>query len=450
MSSDQLRGDQKTAEKHATDKEARKAAALKALAGGCASLGSDIRNTYPVDYIRSEFPILERKIGDMRLAYLDSAASAFKPSIMPLVQNDFLSRHYSNIHRGVHRLSVEATSLYENARKQIARFIDAREAREVLFTRGTTESLNLLAYTLGEQIFASGKTVMISSLEHHANIVPWLRLAKKYGQQLCVIPIDDKGDLDMDFLRRELHADRIGALSFTFVSNVLGTITPAKELCSLARERGIISIVDAAQAVAHMPLSVQELGCDYLAFSGHKCYGPTGIGVLYGRAKLLEALEPWQSGGDMIESVSFDEVSFASIPQKFEAGTPPIAQAIGLSAALDFVQAQDLMQIHSWEKELTTYARNKLGEIAGLRILGNPQEQAGIISFVVAGIHPHDLGTLLDEKGVAVRVGHHCAEPLMRILGVPATVRISIAMYTKHKDIDQLCEAIAYAKEVFA
>ena len=398
--------------------------------------------------MKNEFPIFAQPVNGKPLTYLDNAASTQKPLAVIEAMNDCYRHHYSNIHRGVHYLSQQLSARYDAVRAQDARFVNASRAEEIIFTKGTTEALNLLASSLGELVLKPGDRVLLTALEHHANIVPWQRACQRFGAELAVIPIDDNGALDTTNLDDLL--DGVKIFSAALVSNALGTINDLAPLIARAKARGIITVVDAAQAVAHMPVDVQALGCDFLAYSAHKLYGPTGIGILYGRYDLLDAMPPYQSGGDMILSVSFERTLYAAPPAKFEAGTPPIVEAIGLGAALDWLAAKDVARLGAYEETLRAAAEQVLSELPGLRLIGTAPHKAAVISFTLDGIHPHDAGTVLDQHGVAVRVGQHCAEPVMRRFGVPATIRASFAAYNDPDDIARLVAAVRATQELFA
>lgn len=398
--------------------------------------------------MKNEFPIFSRTIHGKPLTYLDNAASTQKPLAVIEAMDDCYRHHYSNIHRGVHHLSQQLSARYDAVRAQVARFVNASRAEEIIFTKGTTEALNLLASSLGELVLKPGDRVLLTALEHHANIVPWQRACQRFGADLAVLPIDDDGALDSS--RFDELLDGVKIFSAALVSNALGTINDLAPLIARAKARGIITVIDAAQAVAHIPLDVQALGCDFLAFSAHKHYGPTGVGVLYGRYDLLDAMPPYQSGGDMILSVSFERTLYAAPPAKFEAGTPPIVEVIGLGAALDWLTAKGVANLGAHEETLRTAAEAALRELPGLRLIGTAPHKAAVISFTLDGIHPHDAGTVLDQHGVAVRVGQHCAEPVMRRFGIPATIRASFAAYNDHDDIDRLVAAVRATQELFA
>lgn len=400
------------------------------------------------DTIRKDFPIFDTKMHGRPLTYLDSAASAQKPRIVIDRISDFYASRYANIHRGVYQLSAEATLEYEAVRTRVADFIGAPDAREVIFVRNATEAINLVARTWGEEEIGSGDEIVITTMEHHANIVPWQMLAQRRGAILRVAKISDEGVLDIDHLV-SLLGPRTRLLAFTAVSNALGTINPVAELTTIARERGITSLVDGAQAVPHQPIDVAALGCDFYVFSGHKVFGPTGAGVLYGRLPVLESMPPFLGGGDMIESVSFEGTRFAQVPQKFEAGTPDIASVIGFGAAIDYLETIGMDRIADHERSLLVYATERLGEIPGLRIIGTAKEKAAVISFVLEDVHPHDIGTILDGEGIAIRAGHHCAQPLMNRMGVPATARASFSIYNTREDVDRLVAALQKTWELF-
>jgi cysteine desulfurase/selenocysteine lyase len=381
--------------------------------------------------------------------YLDNGASAQRPNAVIDAVDDYERHHHANIHRGVHALSQEATSLYEGARDRLVRFINARSRHEIIFVRGTTEAINLVAQSYARPLLKAGDEVLITYLEHHANIVPWQLVCEQTGATLKVAPMDSRGEIHLETVEA-LMSPRTRLFAFAHVSNALGTVLPVKRLIAAAKARGITTLVDGAQAVPHLAVDVQELGCDFYAFSGHKLFGPTGIGVLYGREALLERMPPWQGGGDMILSVSFDKTTYNALPYKFEAGTPNISGAIGLGAAVDFLQSLDLKAAHAHEHGLLEYATGALRKIEGLRIIGTASDKASLISFVVAGVHPHDLGTILDEDGIAIRTGHHCAMPVMEFFNLPATARASFAFYNTFEEIDRLAAATARARAIFA
>jgi cysteine desulfurase/selenocysteine lyase len=401
-----------------------------------------------VERVRRDFPILERRLGGKPLVYLDNTATTQKPrAVIAALERYYLST-CSNVHRGLHQLSIEATADYEAARTTIARFIGAADRSEVVFTRGTTESINLVARALGDGGIGRGDEILITEMEHHSNIVPWQMLAERSAARLQVVPIDAAGELRMDELERLLSA-RTRLVAVTQISNAIGTRNPIEEIARLVHAAGSLLLVDGAQGVVHEPLDVRALACDFYAFSGHKIYGPTGIGVLYGRRELLDALPPFQGGGDMIRAVSFEQTTYNDVPHKFEAGTPNIAGAIGLAAALDYVESLGRERIAAHERALVARAAEQLGAVAGVSLYGSTRHRTGLVSFNVAGVHPHDVGTILDSEGIAVRAGHHCAQPLMRRLGVPATVRASFGCYTLPEEIDALVRGLDRVREVF-
>jgi cysteine desulfurase/selenocysteine lyase len=403
---------------------------------------------YDVQAVRKDFPILASTMRGKPLVFLDSAASAQKPRAVIDALVDFYSRGYANVHRGVYQLSAEATAAFEGTRDVVQRFIGARDRREVVFVRNATEAINLVARTWAEVNLDAGDEIVITALEHHANIVPWQMLGERRGTRLRVAPIDERGDVVLDAYEA-LLGDRTKLVALSHVSNALGTINPLAEMIALAKERGITVLVDGAQAVPHMAVDVAGLGCDFYAFSGHKLFGPSGIGVLWGRLPLLDAMPPFMGGGDMIETVTFEKTTYAPVPSKFEAGTPDIAGAVGLRAAIGYLESIGQDRIAAWEHELLEYATESLSAIDGLRIIGTAREKAAVVSFVIDGVHAHDVGTALDQAGVAVRVGHHCAQPLMEIFGVPATARASFSLYNTREEIDVLTEAVRQTMEIF-
>ncbi|HEY7840524.1 MAG TPA: cysteine desulfurase [Gammaproteobacteria bacterium] len=402
-----------------------------------------------VERLRADFPILERRVHGKPLAYLDNAATSQKPrQVIEAIERCY--REYnSNIHRGVHTLSMEATGEFEAARSRIREFIGAASDREIVFTRGTTESINLVAQSWARNRLKAGDEILITTMEHHSNIVPWQLVCGQTGAKLRVAPIDDRGELPLDEFERLLTpATKLVAVAH--VSNALGTINPVADLVRLAKRQGAVTLVDGAQAVPHLAVDVGVLGCDFYAFSGHKLFGPTGIGVLWGREALLEDMPPWQGGGDMIKAVTFERTIYNDLPHKFEAGTPDISGAIGLGAAVDYVQAAGLGAIAAWEHELLDYATEAARTVKGLRLIGTAARKCGVLSFVLDFIHPHDLGTILDHEGVAIRTGHHCAMPVMDRFGIPATARASLAFYNTRAEIDRLIRGIEKARQVFA
>jgi cysteine desulfurase/selenocysteine lyase len=399
--------------------------------------------------VRAQFPILGRTLRGKPLAYLDSAATAQKPRAVIEAVSDFYANHYASVHRGVYELSERATRLYEGARETVRAFLGAREAREIVFVRNATEATNLAAYSWGRTNVRAGDEIVVTAMEHHANIVPWQILCEEKGARLRVLPITDDGELVLDALPA-LLGERTRLVAVAHVSNVLGTINPVREITELAHARGVPVLVDGAQAAPRIPVDVQELGCDFYTVSGHKLYGPNGIGALYARAELLEAMPPWQGGGSMIESVSFDKTTFAGVPTRFEAGSPNAEGAVGLAAALDFLRALGMERVATHERELLAYGTGLLDQIPGIRIQGRARAKTGVISFTLDGVHAHDLGTVLDGEGVAIRAGHHCAQPLMERFGVAATARASLAVYNDREDLDRLARAVRKAAELFA
>jgi len=401
-----------------------------------------------VQRVRGDFPILLQKVHGKPLVYLDNAATSQKPQAVIEALNRYYTTENSNIHRGVHWLSEVATKEYEAARDKIKEFINASDRREVVFVRGTTEAINLVAQSYGRTFIKKGDEILISAMEHHSNIVPWQILCEQVGARLRVIPINHDGELLMDEFR-ELITERTRLVSVAHVSNALGTINPIREIVEEAHRRGVPVLVDGAQAVPHVKVDVRELGCDFYAFSGHKLFGPTGVGVLYGRAKLLEAMPPYQGGGDMISLVTFEKTHYNVLPYKFEAGTPHIAGGIGLGAAVDYIRGIGLEAIEAYESRLLAYATEALGTVPALRMVGTARRKAGVLSFVVGQIHAHDIGTILDQEGVAIRTGHHCAMPVMQRFGVPATARASLAFYNTQEEIDILVASLHKAIEIF-
>jgi cysteine desulfurase/selenocysteine lyase len=403
---------------------------------------------FDVEAIRRDFPILHQQINGYPLAYLDSAASTQRPVQVIEAIGHYYSHDHANVHRGVHTLSHRATDIYEGTRETIRRFINARSTREIVFTRGTTEAINLVAATFGQRLSA-GDEILISEMEHHSNIVPWQMLCERSGTILRVAPINERGELLLDEFEK-LMGKRTRLVAITHVSNALGSINPVREIVSSAHARGIPVLIDGAQAIAHQSTDVQSLDCDFYAFSGHKMCGPTGIGVLYGREALLETLPPWQGGGDMILAVSFSGTTYNALPYRLEAGTPHIAGAAGLGAAIDYLQQIGMENIARHEADLLAYAGNALSDLPGLRLIGTAAHKAGVASFNIDGIHPHDIGTVLDQHGVAIRAGHHCAMPVMERYGIPGTARASFAFYNTRAEVDQMIEALRLAIRMFA
>jgi cysteine desulfurase/selenocysteine lyase len=404
--------------------------------------------TLDVAAIRQEFPILQQRVHGKPLVYLDNAATTQKPRAVL----DTLRRYYveenANVHRGVHSLSGRATDAYDAARETVRRFIDAADAREIVFVRGTTEGINLVAQTWGRANVRAGDEIVVTEMEHHSNIVPWQLLCEAIGARLRVIPMTDTGELRLDEFER-LLTDRTRLVALAHVSNVLGTVNPVADVVRIAKARGIAVLVDGAQAVAHMRVDVQALGCDFYVFSGHKVFGPTGVGILYGRRALLEAMPVYQAGGGMIGRVTFERTTYADLPYKYEAGTPNIAGVIGLAAALDYVTGIGLDRIAAYERDLSAYAITALTAVPGLRLTGTARERGGVLSFVLGDVHPHDIGTILDRDGIAIRAGHHCCQPLMARLGVPATARASLALYNTREEVDSLVASLQRVREVF-
>ena len=403
---------------------------------------------YDLEAVRADFPILTRRVHGRPLVYLDNAATTHKPFSVLAAERDCYERYYANIHRGVHLLSVESTEAYEAAREKVRSYVNAAESREIVFVRGTTEAVNLVAQTYGRQNVRAGDEVLITALEHHSNIVPWQLLCEEKGAKLRVAPIDRTGTIDLDALR-DLLTERTRIVAVAHVSNALGTLNPIREIVEIAHARGVPVLVDGAQAIARLPVDVQALGCDFYAFSSHKVYGPSGVGVLWGRAALLDAMPPWQGGGDMISSVTFEKTTYNVLPYKFEAGTPNIAGAIGLGAALDYVRALGLDRIARHEEALLAQATRAVGAIPGVKLVGTAREKVAVLSFTMDCVHPHDIGTVLDRNGIAVRTGHHCAQPVMDFFGVPATARASFALYNTAQEVDALVAGIEDVRRMF-
>lgn len=406
------------------------------------------KKKYDVNKIREDFPILKKKVHDKNLVYLDNAATTQKPTYVINKINEYYTTMNSNIHRGVHALSQEATEAFEGARIQIKQFINALGKNQVIFTRGTTEAINLVASSYGRANVKEGDEIIISHMEHHSNIVPWQLLCKEKNAKLRVIPVNDDGELIYEEFEKMVN-ERTKFISIVYVSNSLGTINPVKDIINYAHQFNIPVLVDAAQAVNHLTVDVQDLDCDFLAFSGHKIYGPTGIGVLYGKVELLDAMPPYMGGGDMISKVTFEETTYNELPHKFEAGTPDIAGAIGLGAAIEYVTKTGIDNIKEHERILLEYATKQIAQVPGLRIIGTAKEKTSVLSFVLENIHPHDIGTFLDFEGVAIRTGHHCTQPLMQRFKIPATSRASFAMYNTKDEIDVLVNGLKKIIEVF-
>jgi len=421
---------------------------MKATGGILASEEPTKVLSFDADSIREEFPILKQLVYGKPLVYLDNAATSQKPTAVIDAMTRYYSTDNSNIHRGVHLLSERATQAYEEVRIKVQRFINAAQPKEIIFTRGTTEAINLVAGSYGRATVRSGDEVLITAMEHHSNIVPWQILCEEKGARLRVAPINDDGELILEEFAKLLN-ERTRIVSLVHVSNALGTINPIRAIVEIAHRHNVPVMIDGAQAAPHMKLDVRELDCDFYAFSGHKVYGPTGIGVLYGKASLLEAMPPYQGGGDMIASVTFEKTTYNTLPYKFEAGTPNIAGTIGLGAAIDYVNQIGIGRIARYEHELLNYGTEALSQIPGLRMIGTAKDKAGVLSFVLEGVHPHDVGTILDREGVAIRTGHHCAMPVMERFGIPATARASLACYNTKEEIDALVTGLHKVKEVF-
>ena len=404
-------------------------------------------SSYDVERVRADFPILRESVHGRPLVYLDNAATSQKPEAVIQAMVHYYRHDNANIHRGIHLLSQRATEDYEAARMKVQSFLHAGEAREIVFVRGATEAINLVAQTYGRQHVGAGDEVLITAMEHHSNIVPWQILCLEKGATLRVAPINERGELDLDEFKKQL-GPRTKLVSVAHVSNALGTVNPVKWIVRTAHAMNIPVLVDGAQAVPHLAVDVQDLDCDFYVFSGHKIYGPTGIGALYGKVALLEEMPPYQGGGDMISSVTFEKTIYNKVPHKFEAGTPDIAGVIGLGAAIEYVSKLGIGAIGGHEDELLAYATERIGEVKGVRLVGTAQEKTGVLSFVMDGIHPHDIGTILDQEGIAVRTGHHCAQPVMDWFGIPATVRASFGLYNNRNEIDALVGGIENVREI--
>jgi cysteine desulfurase/selenocysteine lyase len=403
---------------------------------------------FPVAQYRRDFPILQQQVNGRPLVYLDSGASAQKPRQVLEAMQRFYEQDFANIHRGVHELSMRATDKYEAVRETVRRFINAARPEDIVFTKGATEAINLVAQSWGRKFLREGDEVVITALEHHANIVPWQMLREERGIVLKIVPITPEGEVRLADVTAALSS-RTKMVAVAHVSNALGTVLPVAEIIKLAKQAGAITLLDGCQSVSHMPIDVRALDCDFYAFSGHKLYGPTGIGVLYGRYDLLQTMPPWQGGGDMIASVTFAKTTYKDPPHRFEAGTPPIAEVIGLGAAIDYVSTIGMARIAAHEDALLAYATERLSRINSLRIIGTAPEKAGILSFVMEGAHPHDIGTILDRQGIAIRAGHHCAQPVMEALGLAATARASFGLYNSFEEIDALAAGLAKVQEIF-
>jgi cysteine desulfurase/selenocysteine lyase len=404
---------------------------------------------WDVERIRADFPVLHQTVNGKPLVYLDNGASSQVPQVVIDRGIFYIEQEHSNIHRGVHYLSQRATTAYEGARENVKRFINARESRECIFVRGTTEGINLVMHGYGRKFIGEGDEIIISAMEHHANIVPWQMLCEERGAKLRVIPMNDAGELILEEYDALLNT-RTKLVAVTHVSNALGTINPIKEMIGQAHKYGVPVLIDGAQSAPHMPVDVQDLDCDFYTFSGHKMYAPTGSGIVYGKAELLEKMNPFQGGGDMIKTVTFEKTTYAELPNKMEAGTPAIASQIGLGAAIDYLNSIGREQAAAWEADLLRYATERVSAIEGVRIIGTAQNKASVLSFVIDGIHPHDIGTILDQEGIAVRAGHHCAQPVMQRFNVPATARASFAFYNTKEEIDVLTQTIEKVIEIFS
>ena len=405
--------------------------------------------SFDVNKVRADFPVLTQTVNGKPLVYLDNAASSQVSNLVIERGSKYLAEEHSNIHRGVHYLSQHATSAYEAAREKVKRFINAPEAKECIFVRGCTEGVNLVAYSYGRKFIGAGDEIIISQMEHHANIIPWQVLAEEKGAKIRVIPMNERGELIIEEYENLLN-ERTKIVAVSHVSNSLGTINPVREMIRTAHKFGVPVMVDGAQAIPHFPVDVQDLDADFYTFSGHKMFAPTGSGVLYGKREWLDKIPPYQTGGGMIRTVTFEKTTFAPIPEKFEAGTPAIAANIGLGAAIDYLNSIDFEAAARYEHELLEYATEKLSNIEGVRIIGTAREKASVISFEIENVHPHDIGTILDQSGIAIRAGHHCAQPVMQFFNVPATARASFAFYNTREEIDKLAEAVEKVIEVFA
>jgi cysteine desulfurase/selenocysteine lyase len=406
-------------------------------------------SAWDVGRVRQDFPVLGQTVNNKPLVYLDNAASSQVPQVVIDRGSRYLREEHSNIHRGVHYLSQRATTAYEGAREKVRRFINAREARECIFTRGSTEGINLVMHGYGRKFVAAGDEIIISAMEHHANIVPWQMLCAEKGATLRVIPMNDAGELLLDEYEALLN-ERTKLVAVMHVSNALGTINPIKEIVARAHKQGVPVLVDGAQGAPHLPIDVQDLDCDFYTISGHKMFAPTGSGVLYGKAEVLESMNPFMGGGDMIRTVTFEQTTYAGLPNKFEAGTPAIASQIGLGAAIDYLGSIDRAAAHRYEQELLAYATEKLSAIEGVRLIGTARAKTSVLAFVIDDIHPHDVGTILDQEGIAIRAGHHCAQPTMKRFNVPATARASFAFYNTQEEADSLVAAVQKVIEVFS
>ena len=406
-------------------------------------------SNFDVEKIREDFPVLSQTVNGKPLRYLDNAASSQVPNLVIERGSEYLKKEHSNIHRGVHYLSQHATTAYEAAREKVKRFINAPSAKECIFVRGTTEGVNLVAYSYGRKFINEGDEIIVSQMEHHANIIPWQVLAEEKNAKLRVIPMNERGELVIEEYENMLN-ERTRIVAVAHVSNSLGTVNPVKEMIATAHKFGVPVLVDGAQAVPHFPVDVQDLDADFYTFSGHKMFAPTGSGVLFGKKEFLDKMPPYQTGGGMIRTVSFEKTTYAPIPEKFEAGTPAIAAGIGLGAAIDYLNSIDFEAAAKYEHELLEYATEKLSAIEGVKLIGTAKEKASVLSFTIENVHPHDIGTILDQSGIAIRAGHHCAQPVMQFFDVPATARASFAFYNTREEVDVLADAVQKVIEVFA
>lgn len=406
-------------------------------------------STWDVEKVRKDFPVLSQTVNGKPLVYLDNGASSQVPQLVIDRGSKYLAEEHSNIHRGVHYLSQHATTAYEAAREKVKRFINAKEAKECIFVRGTTEGINLVAFSYGRKFIGEGDEILVSQMEHHSNIIPWQMIAEEKGAKIRVIPMNERGELIIEEYENLLN-ERTKMVAVGHVSNSLGTINPIKEMIATAHKFGVPVCVDAAQSVPHFPVDVQDLDADFYVFSGHKMFAPTGSGVMYGKREWLDKMPPYQTGGGMIRTVSFEKTTFAPIPDKFEAGTPAIAAGIGLGAAIDYINSIDFEAAAKYEHELLEYATERLSDIPGVKIIGTAANKASVLSFTIEDVHPHDIGTILDQQGIAVRAGHHCAQPVMEFFDVPATARASFAFYNTREEVDKLADAVQKVIEVFA
>jgi cysteine desulfurase / selenocysteine lyase len=405
-------------------------------------------SNWDVEKIRKDFPVLTQTVNGKPLVYLDNGASSQVPQMVIDRGSKYLAEEHSNIHRGVHYLSQHATTAYEAAREKVKRFINAKEAKECIFVRGTTEAVNLVAYSYGRKFIGEGDEILVSQMEHHSNIIPWQIVAEENGARVVMIPMNDRGELIQDEYENLLN-ERTRMVAVAHVSNSLGTVNPVKEMIATAHKFGVPVLVDGAQSVPHFPVDVQDLDADFFVFSGHKMFAPTGSGIMYGKREWLDKMPPYQTGGGMIRTVSFDGTTYAPIPDKFEAGTPAIAAGIGLGAAIDYINSIDFEVAAAYEHELLEYATQRLSDIPGVTIIGTAAEKASVLSFTIEGVHPHDIGTILDQQGIAIRAGHHCAQPVMEFFEVPATARASFAFYNTHEEVGKLVDAVEKVMEVF-